>query len=259
MTFGVCLGVEQLLRRCPAEADYIELPGAALRTLSPDAARQLRAGIDEGIVKTYSCNSLIGADMRLTGPDVDFAAIRSYCDELFYRLSEYGITLPVFGSGKAKHVPDGFPMERAWEQLFTLGDIMADAAEQYGQTVAVEPLSYREVNIVNTVEDGAYYVRSVNRDNFKLLVDFYHFNNNGEDFSSINRHKQLLVHTHFAAPITRALPKSEQDWALVTEWLTQLKRIGYTGGISFEGSGADSEQLDAMLHNMKQIEKSIVC
>jgi sugar phosphate isomerase/epimerase len=148
-------------------------------------------------------------------------------------------------------------MEEAWEQLFRLGHILADEAEKHGQTVVVEPLSYTEVNIVNTVEDAAYYAETVHRDSFKILVDFYHFSNNGEDLASLKKHAKLLAHAHFASKVTRTPPRSEEDWAFFTECVRALKEIGYTGGLSFEGRVAETDDLAAILLRMREIERSV--
>ncbi|MBQ9132147.1 MAG: sugar phosphate isomerase/epimerase, partial [Clostridia bacterium] len=198
MKFGVCYDIEKALRDCPVNTDYLEVWGRDIWAMErADFDRICRAALDRGI-RSDSCCRLIDPSLRLTGEDVDFAAIGAYCDRLFERLAALGVTVLVFGSGKAKHVPEGFPREKAWDQLFTVGDLLAQKAKPFGQTVVVEPLSYKEVNIVNTVEEAAYYVKQVNRDNFRVLVDFYHFDSNGEDWESLARHKDVLAHAHFA-------------------------------------------------------------
>ena len=186
-----------------------------------------------------------------------FDAIENYCNELFDRLAELGVKMLVFGSGKSREVPDGFPMDPAWEQLYEVGHIFATKAKTYGQTIAVEPLAYGEVNIINTVEDGVAYAKTVNQENFKVLVDFYHFDSNGEPFSSLEKNRDWIVHTHFATSKNRTMPKSEEEWAFFTQCLTHLKRMDYTGSLSFEGGAFANDEFNAMIDRMKQIEKSI--
>ncbi len=258
MKIGMCIGTKKSLFDAPQSADYLEAAATAIYDYDEETFRRVKAAVTDGTIRTYSCNVLIDSALRLTGPDVNFGAIREYCDRLFARLDELGIKMLVFGSGKAKDVPYGFPMEKAWNQLFELGTMMATKAEEHGQIIAVEPLSYKEVNIVNTVEDAVYYAKKVNRENFKVLVDFYHFDANGEDFASLERNRDWLVHAHFASQGTRTPPRSEEDWAFFTKCVQTLKRIGYEGHLSFEGRVAETDDLCAMLTRMKEIEQSAV-
>ena len=237
MKFGTCYKMPRVLTEELPVADYLELSAADISLLSPEDYRRLLSFVREGRFTPYSANVLLRSDLRLTGPEVDMNAIREYLDSLLYQLAELGISLLVFGSGKAKRVPDGFPMEAAWEQLYALGDLLADKAATYGQTVVVEPLSYTEVNIVNTLDEGADYCRKIGKKNFKLLVDFFHFDNNKEPWDSIGRNVDLLAHTHFAAPNLRTMPASEEEWDFVRKCLKSLKDCGYDGTISYEGRG----------------------
>ena len=253
MKFGICCSPESAMNDYPKKADYVELSAMAVRDLAPEQYNALKAEVEKGSIITYSSNGLVPADVRLTGPDVNWTVVRNYCDEVFYKLAELKIKMLVFGSSKAKHVPDGFSREKAWDQLYEVGNLFADTAAKYGQMVVVEPLSYTEVNIVNTVQEGAEYSRTLNRDNFKLLVDFYHFDHNEEDWASLERNKDLLIHAHIATAKTRTRPQSKEDWAFFTKCLGVLKKIGYTGDLSFEGGGHAGELMSEMVVRMKEI------
>ncbi|MBQ8309990.1 MAG: sugar phosphate isomerase/epimerase [Clostridia bacterium] len=250
MKFGICMNYKQAMEEYPFNADYFEIAVWDLKDFGKEEIGEIRTAIDDGRIKTYSANGLFPQDLRLTG-DVKWDLVREYCDSIFYKLDELDVKTVVFGSGKAKHVPDGFSREKAWEQLYELGDLLSDIAKSHGQTVVVEPLSYNEVNIVNTVEEGAEYCRKVNRDNFKLLVDFYHFDNNGEDWGSLEKNKDLLYHAHIASPKKRTLPDGEDDWDFFARCIKSLKDIGFAGGFSFEGGRHDGVEYEAMLTRMK--------
>ncbi len=258
MKIGACVRAQHSLLDAPVSAEYLEAAATAIYDYDEETFARVKKAVRDGVIRLYSANVLIAPSLRLTGPDVDFQAIGDYCDRLFDRLDQLGIKMLVFGSGKSKHVPEGFPMEKAWDQLFELGHLLADKAKAHGQTVVVEPLSEQDCNIVNTVDDAAYYAKTVNRDNFKILVDFYHFNMNGEDFSSLAKHRDLLVHAHFASAVTRTPPRSEEDWAFFVRCVTELKKIGYTGNLSFEGRVKEEDDMEAVLKRMKDIEASII-
>lgn len=253
MEFGACYSPKRALTEYPFPADYIEVSGMYVHSMDDELFQTVKRAVEDGRIRTYSCNGLIIPELRLTGPDVDFEAIRAYCKSLFDRLAQLNVRMLVFGSGKAKHVPEGFAMEKAWDQLFELGNLLSEEAKRYGQTIAVEPLSYDEVNIVNTVEDAAHYAKTVNRDNFKILVDFYHFDNNGEDDASLARNKELLAHTHISTSKTRAMPQTEAEWSFFAECIKKLKAIGYDGGMSFEGKVVEGMTYEDMLTRMKDI------
>lgn len=257
MKFGVCMDAFDAMEDCPRQADYIELSASQIYALAPDEMRRLKEKVRLGEIVTYSANNLVDASIRLTGPDVDIERILNYCEETFSRLEELGITMLVFGSGKSRQVPEGFPMETAWEQLFEVGRILADQAKLHNQTVVVEPLAYQKVNIIHTVEDGVRYARAVDRDNFKVLVDFYHFESNGEPYASLQENREMLLHTHFATAKTRVMPRSEEEWDFFSENLSWLRRIGYTGAMSFEGGRFPARELDAMLLRMKEIDSKM--
>ena len=148
-------------------------------------------------------------------------------------------------------MPDGFSKQRAMEQLYELGRILSDEAAKHNQTIAVEALSFNEVNILNTIKETASYVRTVNRDNYKLMVDIYHHDNNQEPFSDLDAAKDLLVHAHFAAPKTRSIPKSEADWLFLDRYVRYLQKIGYTGNFTFEGEWSSEDELSAMYQRLK--------
>lgn len=252
MKFGICRNFQQCLDDYPEKADYVEVAAWDLHDIDPDVYARFKDAVRAGKINTYSCNGLFPSDMRLTG-DVDWSAVKCYCDETFYKLAELNIKMLVFGSGKAKHVPDGFDRARAWEQLYELGALLSDTAKPYGQTVVVEPLRYSEVNIVNTVSEGAAYCRKVNRNNFKLLVDFYHFANNEEDPATLFENRDLLAHTHIATVEERTRPTTEAHWAFFEKSLATLKSIGYTGCLSFEGGFHAGIDMSNMVTRMREI------
>ena len=253
MMLGSCIKVTDVTTQYPIFADFVELPALAIMKMEKKEYAALKKAVDDKKIKVYSSNGL--TDMRLTGPDVDFPKLKEYIEALFYKLAELNTRVIVFGSGKAKNVLEGFSRERAWEQLFEFGRLLSDEAEKYGQMVAVEPLAYRETNIINTVEEAEYYIQNVNRKNFKYLVDFFHFDYNKEDFSVLEKYKDDLIHVHFASQVIRKLPVTDEDWAFVEKWMTVLKRIGYDGAISFEGGSKPAEDMNNMLLRLAEIEK----
>ncbi len=250
MKFGMCLELEKLKKSKEYGADYAEVNCCQVYSLGNSEFVKLKKHIADENIVTYSCNGLVPADVRLTG-DVKLDKIREYAKISFDRLAELGVTLLVFGSSAAKNVPEGFSFEKAWDQLYEVGAIFSDVAAQNGQTVAVEPLNRFEVNIVNTIEDAASYAKAVNRDNFKILADFYHVNKNEEPLSDIVKYKDLLVHTHIASKERYVITASDRDFT--ASCLNTLKEAGYNGGVSFEGLGSDDANATEMFKILKEL------
>lgn len=230
MKFGLCRMVNEKDFNC----DYIELSAQSIYAMSEEEFSALKKRVTAGELYPYAVNGLVPGNIRLTGPDVNYDTVKEYADKCFGRLSELDIKTLVFGSSAAKIVPEGFSMEKAWEQLFEVGKIFSDVAAKYGQRIAVEGLRRAECNIVNTLEDVYYYVKNVNRDNFLMLADFYHMYENGEDISDVKKYKDYLIHCHIAGYIKRAVPTAEEA-DFIKECITALKEMGYDGGVSFEG------------------------
>ncbi len=254
MKFGVCFSAQEALEIEMYDADYLELSAWSVNTLTDEEFAQLKGRVERGEIRTYSCNGLVDPDCRLTGENVDFDAISAYCERAFGRLAQLGVTMLVFGSSKAKNVPEGFPFEKAWEQLKRVGEIFSECAAKNGQMIAIEPLSYGEVNIINTLGDAAQYSKLVQKDNFKILADFYHFDHNQEDFATLDTYRDLLAHMHIATAVTRRMPQNEEDWAFFKKCISALKKVGYKGNLSFEGKrNENNEGVKEMIARMRKI------
>lgn len=249
MKLGTCVGAKFFTESLPG---YAEIPARELYAMEKERFETLKNASKERGIQVYAANCLTPTDMRLTGEEVNMQTIKSFATEVFDKLAQFGVQMVVFGAGKSKTVPEGFSREKAWDQLFEIGALFSDLAKPYGQTVAVEPLSYNETNIVNTIEDAVFYTNTVNRDNFKYMVDFYHFDNNGQKDASLLENSVGLVHAHIAAPKLRTVPESDEEWAFTCHCLDLLKTIGYKGGLSFEGKRTTTDRLADFLNKLQK-------
>lgn len=200
----------------------------------------------------YSCNGLVPADVRLTGPDFDAGRIREYAAKSAERLDQLGVKMLVFGSSAAKRVPDGFSFERAMEQLVEALRIFSDEAASYGQRICIEPLRYAECNIINTLEDSLSLAALVGRENVGAHVDYFHLMQNGESLESLRGAAKRIIHTHVASPTERRTPRRE-DGADYTAFFANLRAGGYDATVSFEGGFEHTEsELDAMCRYLRE-------
>jgi len=106
-----------------------------------------------------------------------------------------------------------------------------------GITVAIEPLCKLESNIINTATDGLRLSRAVDRENIKLLVDYFHLVMEKEDPEILLRAGSYIRHIHFANPAGRVYPIEIEDGYI--RFMNLLKRVGYEGRISVEAYTKD--------------------
>lgn len=183
-------------------------------------------------------NSFIPPGLRLVGPEADAGAIKEYLGLACQRVHGIGGRCIIFGSGAARRIPDGYPVERAEEQITGFLEMAADITASLGMVVAVEPLNRRESNNVNRVSDAVRLARAINRPEIKVLADFYHMDEEGEGFDSLALAGELLAHVH-VADTGRSYPGSgSYDYR---GFFDTLRSIGYPGRISIECKFGDFE------------------
>jgi len=178
------------------------------------------------------CNSFLPGTYKCVGPDAVPGKILEYAETAFRRAGISGVKIIVFGSGRARQIPDGFPVEDARLQFINLCSQMAPVAAKYGVTLVIEPLNKKECNFLTSVSEGGEIVKDVNHPNVRLLADIYHMKMDDEDPGSILNYGSLIRHTHIAEKEGRAAPgKHGEDFR---EYFEALKKIKYKGRISVE-------------------------
>lgn len=244
MRYGCCLnmvatgadkmGVEHLKELAAAGYDYAELPLAEMMALQPKERKNIRIALEQAGIPCEVCNNFFPGSMRLTGKNVDMDAVLGYADRALTFAGTLGVKRVVFGSGKAKNVPEGFPMEEGYQQVAALLKQINRIAERENLIIAIEPLRKAECNLINTFEEGCHLAKEVGGDNVKVLVDFYHLTEEDEPLAHIEESgRDYLQHVHFAEPQGRVYPVMS-DMAKYEGFAEVLKRIGYDQRISCE-------------------------
>lgn len=241
MRFGVCAGRDKAGWLAQAGCDYLELSTAG--DLSPDdpdeaAWNHTRRQIDALPLRPEAFNSFVRSG-KIVGPDADPKRLERYVHRALARAAQVGGKVIVFGSGGARNVPDGFSRETARGQILDFLGWCADAHETTGVIVVVEPLNKSESNLLNTVGEGAEYVRALNRPGVRNLADTYHMEKDGEPLSAIENSCDVLAHVHTADTKRGAPGTGVYDHAALFQ---TLARAGYDNRISVECSWGDFEQ-----------------
>ena len=155
----------------------------------------------------YAANGLVPANLKITGPSVDCAALHQYMstvlgsgagDARCFRL--------VFGSGGARQVPPGWGRGEALEQIIEFSRMAARLAARHGVTLVLEHLNRDECNIVNTLEEELLIIKQVNHPNFQGLLDTYHFWKDGLGLTSVDALLPYIQHVHVADLHDRVAP-----------------------------------------------------
>jgi len=237
MRFGCCVGLDQIQRVQEAGYDYFELGVGNVKPESPDSEFEpVRETLDSFDIRPEAWNVLFPREIKVVGPDVDIYRIERYLLTAFERIKKVGGEVVVFGSGGARRVPEGFPMDEALDQLAEALALAGRVAEVYGVTVALEPLASGSTNIVNTLPQGAAMVKKVNHPSVKLLADLQHMVDEGEPPSVIGTLDVEIAHTH-TADTGRFYPGSG-DYPN-REFVRALKGAGYDRRLTAECAWRD--------------------
>ena len=217
--------------------DYVELPLAQMVDLNDEEFSSLKEKVGSSGLKCEACNNFFPGSIRLTGNAVDYGKIEEYLVKALGRAAQLGVKVIVLGSPKSRNVPEGYPMNKAWSQLVELLRTIDPLVRAKGITIVIEPLCKLESNIINTAAEGLQLSRAVERENIKLLVDYYHLVMEKEDPEILLRAGSYIKHVHFANPAGRVYPAEKVDGYI--RFMNLLKRIGYEGRISVEAYTKD--------------------
>jgi sugar phosphate isomerase/epimerase len=205
---------------------------------TPDAARVSPAtALHARGFSLPAANRFLPPDLKVSGPNVDYARLDRFAATAFRRAKEHGTTLIVFGSAGARQVPEGFSHATAFEQYVDVLRQCGPLAEENGVTLLVEPLNRCECNLVNTVREGAEAVRRANTSGVKLLVDFFHMARNGESPDDLLKVGPLIRHAHVAENRDRAAPGTHGE--NFRPFYRALRRTGYNGLLTIEADWTD--------------------
>ena len=186
--------------------------------------------LEEYNIKCHASNGFIPGDMPIVGRSVDYPALCEYMDKGFERANLLGVKKIVFGSGAARSFPEGFPLEKAKEQLaYFLSEYAAPKAEKAGCIIVMEPLRFGESSMIHTVFDGIEIARLSGKKNVGGLADLYHVYGNNDNIEGIGEFKGELLHSHIAEPVNRTYPfatDSDEVKVIYKAFISALKGAG---------------------------------
>lgn len=221
--------------------DYIE-PGLAKAVAMPDEVfAEAKQRIVANKIPVLSMNWFVPPDVKLTGDSVDAAKYKDFIERAFALADGLGAKAIVLGSPGARNIVDGFPMDRALDQmaefLVCCANVIRDRG--YSLKVGLEHVNYTEANIVRLLSDAIDLANRVNRPEIGVAIDFYHLAMEKESLQTILGAEGLAVAVQLADPATRSFPKSEVNVPGLVEFFRMLRKIDYAGGVSVEANVSD--------------------
>ena len=241
MRFGICCLTDKAEFLEEVGYDFIELPGRWVAGLSEkDFEDNVLKIMEKSKVKPEAINGFVPDELKITGPNIDEKKVEEYYKKCLKRLDVIGIEPVTFGSPGARNVPDGFPMDKAWEQLKWSLNTLADLAEGTKIVFGVEHLNRVESNILNSIEESLKMADEVNRGKVQILADLYHLGLEHEPLSWVAGLGERLVHTHVADGDERFYPGSgDYDFKGFNK---ALEEAGYDKRVSVECNWRNFEE-----------------
>ncbi len=256
MKIGVCTGADKAAFAKASGADYIEMNFTKVALMNDEEFAEAAAQAQAAGLRVEAMNCFIPAEFPLYSLE-DGAELKAYLQKGMQRANTLGTEILVFGSAKARKLPEGVDKAEGVKKLTKWFALAAELAEEAGLTVVIEPLQYEEDNAVNTVRDGLALMQAVNRPGLRLLADMYHMGENGEDYNDLLLAGGDLRHCHIGRPETRKypLPGDGYDYA---PFFAGLKGINYGGRLSIEAGPVNGpEDLPVCIAYLRELAADI--
>ena len=182
-------------------------------------------------IKPEVFSAFIPPWLKVVGPKVNMLRLKNYLEKSIYRVSEAGGKVIIWGSGTSRSYPENYPTEYANKQINDFLYMAADYALKYDISLAVEPMNKEESNTINSLKEAINIEESINKKEVKIMVDFYHFTLEKEDFSSIKIAGDKVIHVHISDSERRYPGIGNFQF---TPFIKSLKSINYNKRISLE-------------------------
>jgi sugar phosphate isomerase/epimerase len=169
----------------------------------------------------------------LTTPD---AQIRKKTSEYFEELSrlccDLGGSVLVLGSPVQRNLLPGVSHDDALKYAAEVIQNAAPALDQWGVTLAVEPLGPAEGDFLNTAESAIQLIEMVDSPRVKLHLDVKAMSSESKPIPDVIRQgAPYLAHFHANDPNQRGPGMGDVDFVPI---LRTLRDVGYSGWVSVE-------------------------
>ncbi len=236
MKFGICAGLENAPILKTMGYDYIEGTLSGIAKLNKEQVSEKLDMLNDIGIEMSVTNMFFPGEIKLAGESSELSAIKDYIHRAFDNAAVFGVKTCVLGSGNARRIPDGFDYKKGYEQVLTAVGTAGEIAQEYGITIAIEPLNSQETNTFTTVAESLDACNKINLNSVCVLADLYHMFAEKEDFSILHKASEKLCHIHFCNPVQRIYPEVGDEYDY-TPFISALS--DYKGKISIEAHTND--------------------
>ena len=207
-------------------------------------APAIRRAIEDCGLQPLACN-LLPPGMNPTSGDAD---VRSRTRQHFIDCIRVTAELGAKCLGGPVYAPVGYlPGRRRtpdeWKWAVECFQSLGDSLEEYGVTLAIEPLNRFETYVLNTAADAVSLSEAIGHPRIGVLLDTFHTNIEEKDVAAAFRSTGSHLKHIQACENDRGIPGTGHvDFPGIARSLADM---GYTGWITIESLGAWSELASA--------------
>jgi D-psicose/D-tagatose/L-ribulose 3-epimerase len=207
-------------------------------TIGDAQAREFRRIAQDHGLAIFGLHWLLVAPAGLSIVSED-AGLRQRTTGVMTRLVELcalmGGSYLVHGSPKQRSVPRGSTREQAWERARECLRAAGDAAATHGVTYCLEPLSPRETDLFNTVEEAARMVDAIGSSGLRTMIDCSAAGQaEGEPVDRLMERwmpRGAIGHVQVNDPNRRGPGQGTMDFGPILRVLARMEAAGHFPGI----------------------------
>lgn len=240
MKLGCCISGACYDLAAAAGYDSIAFPGVELAAAEDERFEQMAAKVAAGPLSVFSVNSFCPDSLRLTGADLDLAALEAYARRLFPRAAGLGAKYIGIGGPVSRSTRPGESTASAVADLERSLTLLCHIGEEYGLTILLESVCALECNVVTYTHEAADIVRRLKPANLGLVYDIYHAHMMHEDPDYILQVAELIRVVHIARNVDNKRGYlREENIPEYLPYIRALVKAGYDGECNMEAFAGD--------------------
>ncbi|CAM3548581.1 sugar phosphate isomerase/epimerase [Occultella aeris] len=251
--FGVIVGTDGVDAAWSAGADYVEPTIVGNLVVPSQDGGWMRSPHYDG-APSPSFAILFPGELQLADPSFPTERIDAYLESamaIVGSAAQPGAKI-VFGSGRARTLPDGVDEAQGRALLARVLTRARDVAARHDLRVLLEPLHRGETNMINSITEAVAFLDEFSIADVQVVADLFHIMTEAEPLDVVRDEGARIGHAHIAD--SGRIPPGQGDWPLAA-FLTALREGGYTGPVSVECHFADFEpELTAALAHLRALD-----
>ncbi|MCL1818508.1 MAG: sugar phosphate isomerase/epimerase [Spirochaetaceae bacterium] len=181
---------------CELGYDFIELAGIEVMKMREAELAEAQKLIVKNNIPCNGFNAYCGAGLSMAGPHCDIRAAQAYAAEICRRGKTLGIRVIGLGAPLARRIPKDFDRRVAAGQIREFVRATAEEGAKHGIVFLFEALNPHICDLVTHTREALEIVRELDMPNLRMVLDFHHLTQSGEDVSDIAYVMPYVRHLH---------------------------------------------------------------